>query len=287
MHNGIIDEDFFREVQNIFNKDENAERKYEDSQSLLKGIIKCGNCNCLMTPTRCNRHSRQYRYYTCSIYIRTKNCDSMQKNILAGEVEECVNQIVCQLLKDSTISADILKQLGTSSTEHMPELQEHIKDMESVSSYLHIQQKKEIMNLMIKDVFVNDNGLNVVLNKDFLESLINKDFAFIQETDNINIISIGFDVKKQKSRRSVITTPDGAHSEFTEIKIDKILLKALAKAHLWKREISHKKYASVSEFAASKNITPTYIRRILNLCHLSPKIQEMILNGKFPKYLNL
>lgn len=141
------------------------------------------------------------------------------------------------------------------------------------------------MNLMITDVFVTDNGLNVVLNKDFLGSLINKDLAFVQETDNT--ISVGFDVKKQKSGRSVITTPDGAPPEFTEIRIDKTLLKALAKAHLRKREISHKKYASVSEFAASKNINPTYIRRILNLCHLSPKIQEMILNGKLPKYLNL
>lgn len=113
-------------------------KTYKQNPAMLKDIIRCGVCDCVMTPTHGNKSGRKYRYYACSMHIRTKNCDSMHKNISAGEVEECVDQTVCQLLKDHTISAAILKQLGTSSTENMSELQEHIKDMESVWSYLHI-----------------------------------------------------------------------------------------------------------------------------------------------------
>lgn len=92
---------------------------------------------------------------------------------------------------------------------------------------------------------------------------------------------------KRKSGRSWIITPDGSDPVFEEVKIDNTLLKALAKAHLWKRELKRGKYSSIQELAEQKQLTQAYVRRILNLCYLSPRIKEMILDGKLTKCAKL
>jgi hypothetical protein len=82
-------------------------------------------------------------------------------------------------------------------------------------------------------------------------------------------------------------TPDGSEPTFEEIRVDNTLLKALIKAHLWARELKRGKYSSIQELAEKKNISQAYVRRILNLYYLAPKIQETIIDGKQPKGLRL
>lgn len=99
-------------------------------------------------------------------------------------------------------------------------------------------------------------------------------------------IYVEFKIKK-KSGRSWIITPDGSAPVFEEVKVDNTILKALAKAHLWQRELKRGKYSTIQDLARKKDIAPTYVRRIISMCYLSPKIQEIIINGRQPKHLKL
>jgi hypothetical protein len=92
---------------------------------------------------------------------------------------------------------------------------------------------------------------------------------------------------KKKSGRSWIITPDGSDPVFEKTKVDNTILKALVRAHLWQRELDSGKFSSIRELASKKNINESYVRRLLNLNYLPPKIKVAILEGTLPREVSL
>jgi hypothetical protein len=68
---------------------------------------------------------------------------------------------------------------------------------------------------------------------------------------------------------------------------DPALVKALARAHRWKRLLESAQYASLGELAASEKLDRGYLGRILQLSLLAPDLVENILNGRQPPELSL
>jgi hypothetical protein len=92
---------------------------------------------------------------------------------------------------------------------------------------------------------------------------------------------------KRKSGRTWIITPDGSDPVFEVVKVDNTIFKALVKAHLWRRELERGKYSSIRDLATKKKLDGSYASRIVQLNYISPRIQELILDGKQPKYIQL
>jgi hypothetical protein len=65
------------------------------------------------------------------------------------------------------------------------------------------------------------------------------------------------------------------------------MVKALARAHPWKRLLEEGRYASISELAAAEKIDRGYLGRVLQLTLLAPDIVEDILDGRQPAELGL
>ena len=63
-------------------------------------------------------------------------------------------------------------------------------------------------------------------------------------------------------------------------RIDNALLKALARAHRWRRMIESGDYASITELAKAEGVNQSYACRILRLSLLAPSIVTAILNGR-------
>jgi hypothetical protein len=92
---------------------------------------------------------------------------------------------------------------------------------------------------------------------------------------------------KRKSGRTWIITPDGSDPVFEEVRVDNTILKVLVKAHLWQRYLDRGTFSSMKELAEKKGIDESYVRKILNLNYLSPKVKEMILDGTLQKEVKL
>ena len=58
------------------------------------------------------------------------------------------------------------------------------------------------------------------------------------------------------------------------------MVKALARAHRWKRMLEEGRYASVGEMAAAERLDRGYLGRVLQLTLLAPDIVEEILDGR-------
>ena len=87
-HRAIIDIEQFNTVQDIIKHSTktNLNSKYE----IFSGYLKCAKCNSNLTVKK----SKNYMYYTCSLYVRKKECDnnhSIRKDILEEKVVTKIN----------------------------------------------------------------------------------------------------------------------------------------------------------------------------------------------------
>jgi DNA invertase Pin-like site-specific DNA recombinase len=170
LHEAIIPEKTFKAVQDIFQKS-TADRPYNRSNAILQDIIRCGCCDCAMTPTNCNKNNKKYRYYTCSNHLRKKNCASENKNVPAGEVEEFVTKAVRKLLTNPAITALTVHRLAAEEIS-LDAAQQALKDIDKVWETLHFQEQQKITKLLIDTVAVDNSGVKILLNHDGAHELI-------------------------------------------------------------------------------------------------------------------
>ena len=88
-------------------------------------------------------------------------------------------------------------------------------------------------------------------------------------------------IRKRGGRRLVVA-PDGAPWSAPRPRVDNTLVKALARAHRWKKMLDNGQYGSVTELAAGEKLDRGYLGKILMLTLLAPDIVEAILDGRQP-----
>ncbi|WP_264685451.1 MULTISPECIES: recombinase family protein [unclassified Wolbachia] len=221
-HEAIIEEEKWQKAQELIKNQPYRKVKYEEA--LLKGIIKCKSCNVNMTLTYAKKENKRYRYYICNNHLRGKNCESVNRTVVAGEVE-----------KEVMKRAECLYGDGEN---------------------LSFREQKEAMKKLIKGVMVKGDGIEV------------------SSEDKVEFIPI-----KKKGKKCTVIEPEG--------KTNNALLKAVVRAHLWRRQLEENKYASIKGLSAKINIGTRRIQQILRLNYLAPKIKEDIVNGRQPSNLRL
>lgn len=70
-------------------------------------------------------------------------------------------------------------------------------------------------------------------------------------------------------------------------RIDNTMVKALARAHRWKKLLDSGRYQTVQDLAEAEKINPSYIARVLRLTLLAPDVVEAILDGRQPAGMQL
>jgi hypothetical protein len=93
---------------------------------------------------------------------------------------------------------------------------------------------------------------------------------------------------RKRGGRKLVIAPAGAEAWAPpRPHVDNTIVKALARAHRWKRLLESGDYASITELAAAEKINQSYVCRILRLTLLAPDIVEVILDGRQPAALQL
>jgi hypothetical protein len=93
---------------------------------------------------------------------------------------------------------------------------------------------------------------------------------------------------QRRGGRKLIVTPEGATAApAPKPRRDETLIKALVRAHRWRRRIESSQAKSITDLAEQEGVTDAYVCRLLPLTCLSPDIVEAILDGRQPKGLKL
>ena len=88
---------------------------------------------------------------------------------------------------------------------------------------------------------------------------------------------------QQRGGRKLIMTPEGAMMPAPKPRPDETLIKALIRAHRWRRRIESGQAKSITDLAEQGRVTDAYVCRLLPLTCLAPDIVEAILDGRQPK----
>jgi hypothetical protein len=92
---------------------------------------------------------------------------------------------------------------------------------------------------------------------------------------------------QRRGGRKVIATPDGAAVPALKARRDETLVRALVRAHRWRRRIESDQAKSITDLVEQEGVTDAYVCRLLPLTCLAPDIVEAILDGRQPRWLRL
>ena len=92
---------------------------------------------------------------------------------------------------------------------------------------------------------------------------------------------------QRRGGRKLIMTPEGVAAPARKPRRDETLVKALVRAHRWRRRLESGQARSVTDLAEQESVTVAYVCRLLPLTCLAPDIVEAILDGRQPKGLRL
>ena len=92
---------------------------------------------------------------------------------------------------------------------------------------------------------------------------------------------------RRRGGRKLIITPEGVAAPTPKPSPDETLIKALVRAHRWRRRIESGRAKSITDLAEQEGVTDAYVCRLLPLTCLAPDIVEALLDGRQPKGLRL
>ena len=99
-------------------------------------------------------------------------------------------------------------------------------------------------------------------------------------------VRVPLTLRKHGGRKQVVL-PDGGSWGAPRPRIDNAMVKAIARAHRWRRLLETGQFASVTELAEAEKINESYLARVLRLTLLAPNIVEAVLDGRQPPDLTL
>ncbi|MFP3032869.1 MAG: zinc ribbon domain-containing protein, partial [Wolbachia sp.] len=158
----------------------------------------------------------------------------------------------CESENRNVIAREVEKEVMKRAEDLYGKCGENAEEWRNLS----FGKQKEVVKKLIKGVMVKGDGIEV--HSESEEKFI---------------------PTKKKGNKCTVIEP--------EAKTNNALLKAVVRAHLWKRQLEEGKYGSVKELSAKINIGTRRIQQILKLNYLAPKIKEDIVNGRQPRSLKL
>jgi hypothetical protein len=92
---------------------------------------------------------------------------------------------------------------------------------------------------------------------------------------------------QRRGGRKLIMTAEGSAAPTPKPSRDETRVKALVRAHRWRRHIESGQAKSITDLAEQEGVTDAYVCQLLPLTCLAPDLVEAILDGRQPKGLRL
>ena len=293
-HEAIIDRDTWDKVHAILaeNAHGRASRTRAATPALLKGLI-FGPDGKAMAPSHTRRRGRLYRFYRTATSLKLCHDACPIRAVPAGEVEAAVINQIRVLLRAPEVVVRVWRaaQLDDEAIDER-EVVEALQRLDPLWNQLFPAEQARILQLLVARVVVRLDGLEISLRVEGITSLV-EDLRLREEhgaaggMTEIKLSPDGSTITvfvpmawRRRGGRKVIVAPPGCDDWAPPPKIDRALVKALARAHRWQRMLESGEYGTLAELADAERISRSYVCRVLRLTLLAPDIVERILDGR-------
>ena len=271
-HQGIIPTELFEQVQAVMADNRINRQHYDPKKSLLSGKLYDDKGNAMSPSWSTGCSGKTYRYYVSQAIIR-KEPSKLGKigKVSLPQLENFIDSWFERSLLDKTKLYQYVQYFEVSKQKKLLQL---------LSSYTIT---RDIEKALIKHIKLRYNEVEITLHTEQVVELFNA----IYETREMRLL-------KQEELKQENTYTEPYHistiangekiivGQFVEPKKrpNTELIKILNQAYAWHQDILDGK--TTQEIANREKVCVQYVRRILNLSFLSPKIVRSILNGTQP-----
>jgi DNA invertase Pin-like site-specific DNA recombinase len=254
-HEAIIDQALFNAVQERL-RDQAVHRRSHRSQSqaILTGLLfdDAGN---RMTPSHASKRGVRYRYYVSQALLQNRKAKAGSvTRVSAPALEELV---LTTMQRELATADDSSERVPASATELLPHLQRVVLRRRSVAIELVTTPAK------------HDPTASAPILADEGDQR--------SASEELRKISVPFKAEAFIARKGIMRS-DGAPAMDPDAR--DALLAAVALARSWANELMGGTARSLAEIAARENKAERYVRRLIALAWLSPRIIEAIAEGR-------
>ena len=172
-HDAIVPFELWMNVQRMI---ESRKKHYEgarcESTAPLKGLLKCGYCNCAMIPTYSGKRidgRKTFHYYRCDA-THKHNTESCQlKNISGAAIEEPVFNLIEKL-----ITNEYFLSLVADPAE-VAELRELAGRKAGIIQSMTKGELRRLAQLFIREITVRKDGIDIIVRGDGFKKLMGKE----------------------------------------------------------------------------------------------------------------
>ena len=176
--NAIVELDVWNRTREILALNEPVPRQTKRMETIapLKGILRCGHCDCAMMPTYARKNGKRYFYYLCSRDSKRATSTCPVRQIPAGEVERITREQVVKMLQTPTILIKLAQVLNLPA--------EKIAELFKETFWQEISpgEMNRLLHLLLEKVEVHESKLTVEFKSSGIKTLM-EEIANGEETD--------------------------------------------------------------------------------------------------------
>lgn len=283
-HSAILDQGLWNRAQTLLaqNRVKQAGRHRAKEPSLLTGLLFDINGHRL-TPIHSTKAGKRYRYYETRP-LETNGATQVKANrVPAHDLERVVMGAIHRFLRRDAELAKALQplRLSTSDTGCLVRLADAI-----VTGWETLSQIDQLalLKLIIHRIIFHGHGVDIEINRRGLAmTLLSrgkeiKPPGSLQSLGGVIRIAAAKEIKRCRSGIRLIAPAE--ISEQRPPEINPSLVKAIARADVWREHLLLGRLTTVADIANMAGVSARYVRKIFNLVYLSPRLVEAILNGR-------
>jgi site-specific DNA recombinase len=134
----------------------------------LKGILRCGHCNCRLGPTFGAKNGKRYPYYLCTKDSKRSLSICPVKRISATEIESLVIDQIGKLFVTPTFVNNVTISLGITGNE----ITKIFSSMQSFWQELYPAERNRLIELLVASVVVSENKVELEFRTEGMTQLI-------------------------------------------------------------------------------------------------------------------
>jgi len=93
------------------------------------------------------------------------------------------------------------------------------------------------------------------------------------------VVHVPLRFKRRSGRKEIVFPTERAADQAASPAAQRLLVLGLARAHRWLELLEDGRFSGVAEVADAAGCDPSYVRRMLNLTLLAPKMVQRVLDG--------
>jgi len=183
-HDAIVPRDLWDKVRAILSENARtrANRTRAATPAPLKGLIRCAEHGCAMTPSHTRKKGRQYRYYVCLHATKNGSDTCSVRSVPAGEIENAVVSQVRALLRTPEMVARTMRAARTAADAEPVDHDGAVQSLQRLGAIweeLFPAEQARVLRLLVERLEVGTGGIDLRLRVEGLHSLV----AELRETE--------------------------------------------------------------------------------------------------------